>query len=381
MINRAELMAREYESNMKKAIKKGKLAKDPPFLKIIGIYEKVKRMSLEKGRREEIEVYNNQINYYSQKLEQDNKLREVEAKKAQREKALEEMHKIGQEIGVDKKRLKAIERKKEEEDFEKYISENVNIAEKMVRDYEIEKRKAFKEGKILESTPYDDVIEIYKSLREKVYARGWKEQAEVFANQIKIYQDKLKNHKKLLEVELQKAQREKAIEDMYKRDKVSEVDQQKLSSLQKKREEEEFEIYITENLNKAEKLEREFDTAMKKAIKKGEVLENTPYSEIIEIYSELKDKLVERGWIDQSQIYSNQVKIYQEKQDKHEKLLEVEAKKAQRDKEIEDLHKLGKKKAIPAKPEIIKELETEEKEEDILLDKAMNLINGAEKAV
>ena len=43
-----------------------------------------------------------------------------------------------------------------------------------------------KKGKILEDTPYSEVIEIYKDIREKVYARGWKEQAEVYANQIKI---------------------------------------------------------------------------------------------------------------------------------------------------------------------------------------------------
>ncbi|MFX0021748.1 MAG: hypothetical protein ACFE9S_05445 [Candidatus Hermodarchaeota archaeon] len=376
MINRAELMAREYESAMKKAIKDGKLAENPPFLKIIGIYERVKRMLLEKGRGEEAEVYTSQITHYSQKLEQDSKLREVEAKKAQRERALEEMHKIGQEIGLDKKRLKAIERKKEEEDFEKYISENVSNAEKMVRDYEIEKRKAFREGKILENTPYADVIEIYKAIREKVYARGWREQAEIFANQIKIYQEKLDKHEKLLEVEQQKAQREKALEDMHKVEKVVEVDQQKLSSLQLKSEEKEFEKYIIDTVNKAEKLEREFDSAMKKAIKKGEVLEKTPYSDIIEIYSDIKEKLVERGWIDQSQIYSNQIKIYQEKQDKHEKLLEVEQQKAQREKALEDMHKVEKVVEVDQQKLSSLQLKSEEKEfEKYIID----TVNKAEK--
>ncbi len=505
MVNQTEKMAREYNSEMKKAIKKGKLAENPPFLKIIGIYEKVKRMLLENGREEEAAAYGTQINFYSEKLEHDNKLREVEAKKAHREKSLEEMHRIGKKIGVDEERLKTIERKKEEEDFEKFISDNVNNAEKMVRDYEMDMRKAYRKGEIIKNTPYSAVIEIYKEIREKVYARGWKDQAEVYANQIKIYQEKLEKHQKLLEVEVQKAQREKDIEDMHKVEKevevdhtkqtvieenkkeedfensisdsvnraekmvrahemamrkayrqgkilentpysdvieiykelrekvyargwreqaevyanqikiyqdkaekhenlleleaqktqeaqkeledmhkienVVEIDQKKLIILEKKREEEEFQKYITEMVNKAEKLEREFNSAKKKSLKKGEMIEQTPYPEITEIYKQIKGKVEERGWIEQSQIYSNQIKIYQDKAEKHEKLLEIEAQKAQREKDHEELQKLGKKEIKPAKPEKIKELEVEDKEEDILLDKAMNLIDDAEKAV
>jgi len=381
MINRAERMAREYDLAMKKAIKKGELAENPPFLKIISIYERVKRMLLEKGRKEEAVAYGNQVTFYNQKLEKDNKLREVEAQKAEREKALEEMHKVGKKIGVDEERLKTIERKKEEEDFEKYISENVNRAERMVRDFEMAMRKAYRKGEILESTPYSDVIDLYKHLREKVYARGWREQSEVFANQIKIYQEKLEKHEKLLEVEVQKAQREKDLEDMHKIGKVIEIDQKKLSTLEKKKEEKEFQKNIIEMVNKAEKLEREFDSAKKKALKKGNIIEQTPYSEITEIYKQIKDKLDERGWIEQSQIYSNQIKIYQEKAEKHKNLLKIEAQKAQREKALEEMHKVGKREIKPVKPEKIKELEAEDKEEDILLDKAMNLIDEAEIAV
>ncbi|MCK4779686.1 MAG: hypothetical protein KAT57_05845, partial [Candidatus Lokiarchaeota archaeon] len=381
MINRAEKMAREYDAAMKKAIRKGELAENPPFLKIISIYERVRRMLLDKRRNEEAAAYGNQITFYNQKLEKDNKLREVEARKAQREKALEDMHKIDRKVGLDEERLKVIESKKDEEDFEKYISDNVNNAEKMVRDYEMAMRKAYRKGEILEKTPYSNAIEIYTQIREKVYARGWRDQAEVFANQIKIYQSKLEKHEKLLEVEAQKVQREKELEDMHKVGKKVEIDQKKLSTVEKKREEKEFQKYIINMANKAEKLEREFDSSMKKAVKKGGVIEQTPYSEIIEIYKQIKDNLDERGWIEQSQIYSNQIKIYQEKSDKHEKLLKIEAQKIQREKEFGELQKVGKKEIKPAKPEKIKELETEDKEEDILLDKAMNLIDETEKDV
>ncbi|MEE9376630.1 MAG: hypothetical protein V3V33_01165, partial [Candidatus Lokiarchaeia archaeon] len=307
MINRAEKMAREYDVAMKKAIKRGDLAENPPFLRIISIYERIRKMLVEKGRNEEAAVYSNQISFYNQKLEKDNKLREVEVHKAEREKALEEMHKVDKKVGMEVKRLKAIERKKEEEDFEKFISENVNRAERMVRDFEMSMRKAYRIGEILKRTPYSEVIDIYKQIKDKLDERGWIEQSQIYSNQIKIYQEKLEKHEKLLEVEAQKAQREKDLEDMHKIGKVVQIDQKKFDTLGKKKEEKEFQKHITEMVNKAEKLEREFNSAMKKAIKKGEILERTPYSEVIDVYKQIKDKLDERGWIEQSQIYSNQI--------------------------------------------------------------------------
>ncbi|MFX1566762.1 MAG: hypothetical protein ACFFCV_00185 [Promethearchaeota archaeon] len=362
MVNRAEKMVREYNSEMKKAIKKGTLAENPPFLKIIGIYERVKRMVLERGREEEAKAYSTQINFYTQKLEQDNKLREVEAKKAQREKALEEMHKIGKQIGVDEDKLSAIEKKKELEDFEKYIDESINRAEKLVRDYEMALRKAFKDGEVIRSTPYPDAIEIYKELREKVYARGWKDQAEVYANQIKIYQEKLDKHEKLLEVEAQKAQREKEIEAMHKVEGQVEVDHKKLEIIEREREEKEFQEYIAEEIKKAGKLEREFDLTMKKAIKKGEIMEQTPYPEIIELYKILREKVYVRGWRDQAEVYANQIKIYQEKLEKHERLLEVEAQKAQRERDIEEMHKSAKEVEVDQEKLVSVDIKKEEKE-------------------
>ncbi len=380
MINEAEKIAREYDSDMKKAVRQGKLAENPPFEEIIKIYERVKQMVLAKGRNEEVNIYDNQINYYSQKWEKDNKLRQVEAQKIQRQKDLEDMHKVGKKVEIDEKKLRAIEKKGEEEDFESYIADMVNKAEKLVREHEMEMRKAMRSGEILESTPYFEVIEIYRQVREKVYARGWKEQAEIFGNQIKIYQDKLEKLEKLREVEAQKIQRQKDLEDMHKVEKTVKLDQDKLKKLESKKEEKDFQKYIIEIINKAEKLEREYNSAMKKALKKGEIIEQTPYPEIIEIYRQIQNQMLERGWIEQSQIYFNQIKIYQEKLKRSEILHEVEAKKAERQRALEEMHKV-KVEFKPAKPEKIKEIDAGVKEEDALLDKAMGLIDNAERLV
>ncbi|MHA2036671.1 MAG: hypothetical protein ACW98X_09580 [Promethearchaeota archaeon] len=381
MDNKAEIMAREYDLAMKKAVRQGKLTDNPPFAEIIKIFERAKQMLLAKNRQEDAAVFNTKINVYSQKLEKDNKLREIEAQKAQKHKDIEEMHKIGKESLREEEKLRALELKKgEEEEFEQNITENINRAEKLVRDYETALRKAMRKAEILEDTPYSEVIDIYKDLREKVYARGWKEQTEVYANQIRIYQEKLDKHVKLLDIEAKKAERQKDIEDMHKVGKVVEVDLKKLKKLSKKKGEEEFQEYISKLVDKAAKLERDYDSALKKAIKKGEIIDDTPYPKIIEIYEQIKKDLNEKGWIEQAQIYSNQIKIYEGKLEKSEKLRQVEAKKRERQKEIEEMHKV-QEDFQPTKPDKIKKTEKGVKEEDILLDTAMNLIDEAEKLV
>ena len=381
IINKAEKMAREYDLAMKKAVREGKLAENPPFEETIKIYDRAKQMVLAKGKQEDAAIYANQIRVYTEKLENDRKLREVEAQKIQKQKAIEEIHKVGKKVEIDEERLRVIERKKEEEEFEKFISDMVDKAESLVRDHEIATRKAIRKGEIPESTPYLEVIEIYKQIREKVIERGWEEQGKIFTDQIKIYRDKLEKHKKLLEVEAQKEERQKDIEEMHRIDRTVEIDEKRLKTIERKKEEKEFEKLIASMVNKAEKLERDHDSAIKKALKKGEIIEKTPYPEIIEIYKEIREKVLDRGWAEQSTMFSNQIKIYQDKLEKHEKLLEVEAQKAEKQKEIEEMHKMGKKELKPYKPEKVKEIEEGYKEEDLLLDKAMGLIDEAERSV
>ncbi|MFX1488185.1 MAG: hypothetical protein ACFFBI_03495, partial [Promethearchaeota archaeon] len=381
MINKAKRMEREYDSAMKKAIKRGKLAENPPYAEIIKIYERVQQMVSAKGRNGEAAAYGSQINYYSEKWEKDKKLREVEAQKLRKQKEMDDLLKFRKDVAVKDKKLTSIERKKEEEEFETYVINMVNKAEKLVREYEMKRRKAMRKGEILENTPYSDVINIYKDIREKVFTRGWREQAEVYASQIKIYQEKQFQHENLLKVEVEKEERKKNIEEMQKSGKIIEVDKQRLDMIEKKREDKQFQKEITNMVDTAEKLEREYDSAMKKAIKKGGVIEKTPYPEIIKIYSQIRDSLVEKGWLDQVQIYTDQIKIYEEKLEKSKKLLQIEAEKAKKQMEIEEMHKMGKKETKGIQIQKLQEMEDEIKEEDRLLDKAMTLIDEAEKLV
>ncbi|MHA1991998.1 MAG: hypothetical protein ACW98A_13590 [Candidatus Hodarchaeales archaeon] len=380
-INKAEKLVREFEANMRKAMRKGEIIEDTPYSEVIDIYRNIREKVFARGWKEQAEVYASQIKIYQEKLEKHVNLLEIEFKKTERQKEIEDMHKVGKEISLDNEKLRTIEQTKgEEEAFERYITDNIDNAEKLVREFETNMRKAMRKGEILDTTPYSQVIDIYKEIREKVYARGWKDQAAVYANQIKIYQEKLEKHVNLLEVEAKKEERQKDIDDMLKVGEEIEVDKKSSKSLKKKKEEKEFQNYITELVDKAAKLEREYDSALKKAIKKGEIIDNTPYPEIIEIFKQIKNELTKKGWADQVQIYLNQIKIYEEKFEKSKKLHQVEAKKAKRQKEIEDMHKVSED-IKPAKSKKLKEIPAEINEEDILLDKAMSLIDGAEKSV
>ncbi len=371
MVNSVERLAREYEV----ALRKGQFERSCPYPKIINTYEKIRNMLLERGLKDDAAIYTTQIQAYKEKLVKDKRLREIEAQKIEKQKEIEEMHKVGKEVKPIK-----IEKGKmvEEQKFEEFITEMVNKAEKLARDYEIALKKAKNKVEIIENNPYLQVIEIYREIREKLYARGWKDQAEIYTNQIKIYQEKLEKDKKLLEIEFQKLEKEKELEEFYKVQKIEKErppTEKDLKAIEKKKEEEEFEKHLADMVNKAERLARDFEIAMKKAMRDGKIIETTPYPEVIDIYKQIRENVYARGWREQAEIYANQIKIYQEKLNKVEKLREIEAKKIEKRKEIEEMHKVETKiKSI--KPKKIKK---EDRKEDLLLDKAMKLIDKAEK--
>jgi len=377
LVDEAEKIVRDFELAKRKALRKGEIIVNSPYAEVIEKYKHIRDQVLERGWKDQANIYGNQIKIYQEKLEKQEKLIEIEAEKAEYQKDIEEMHKISKKVEVDKDRLKFVEKKREEEEFSKRISELVDKAEKLNHDYDLQRTKAIKKGELLEETPYPKIIKIYKEIKQKLSTRGWGDQVKIYSNQIKIYYEKLEKHKKLSEVEAEKAKRQKDIEDMQKASKKVEIDKDRFKTVEKKREEEEFSKQISDLVDKAEKLNHDYDLQRTKALKKGELLEESPYSEITEIYKEIKQKISDRGWNDQIQIYSNQIKIYQDKLEQIKNLVEVEAKKAQREKQLEDMHKFKE----GYKPEKKKEIKPEYTEEDALLDKAMSLIDEAEKTV
>jgi len=385
-VKAAEILAREYDSTFKKAVKAGNLNFDSKYPDIIKIYTEARDSVLTKGWKEEAIIYSTHIRKYTELFDKEKRIRELEGKKGEEKRRYEDFQKV-QRDGFDAEKLKQVEAQKmkeyDEMKFQEEISNLVNKAEKMVRNYDVALKKSLKEGKLIEESPYLEVIEIYSNVRKKILEKGWTEQGLIYTNQIKIYQEKLEKDKRLREIEHKKAQKQEDYEKarkMLKKEETVGLDVDKLKKLEESTrqelEEETFEREIDEIVDNAEKKAREYELA----IKKGQFEKNCPYLEIAEIYKKIREKVHARGWKDESEIYGNQIKLYQDKYEKDKRLRELEAKKIQKHMEFEEALKTTKE-TKPLRYQEIEALSSKDRETEDITKQAMNLIDEAESSV
>lgn len=338
MIDEAEKMAREYESKKLKSLKDGQFEEICIYPEVIVKYSEINKLLKDRGWVEQAKNIESTINIYKEKLEQDIKLREIEVMKAKKEEEFEESMKAEKftrikESGIE--RLKSIEEKlkKEHEDekFQIFITETVDNAEKLVRTYELE----IKKGNFDVEPPYQKVIDIYTEIRQSLIEKQWLDQVDIYTNQIRIYELKLEQDQKLRVVEAQKREKEKLFQESLKIQKPKIIDEKKIKEIEEKYkielEDAKFQNDITSLVEEADKMERDYDSKKKKAIKDKNLLElETPYPKILEIYEKIKDKLLKKGWTDQAKIYTNQIQVYTEKYERDKILRDIEAHKLQK---------------------------------------------------
>jgi len=387
LVDRAEKLAREYDIAFKRAVKTGELDLESKYPKIIELYTLAREGAAKKGWNNDVAIYSTQIKKYNDLLEKENRVRDLEVKKAHEKKIFEEASKVEEISTIDVQKVKAYEINKskriEEEIFQKEISELVDNAERLARDYETYKRKALKKKELLKESPYLEIIEIYSKTRDRVYSRGWTDQAAMYGNQIKFYQEKLEKDKKLREIELEKIQKQeefKKLQSLKEGGKLSGSDIEKLKQIEvkfkKEQEEENFEKEIDELVEAAEKEAREYELA----IKRGQFEKECPYLKIAELYKRIREKVYARDWFEEAKLYINQIKSYQGKFEKDKKLRQLEAQKLEKQKEYEESLKISKE-ATSIKYQVPKEVEAKDKETEDLLNRAMNLINESENDV
>ncbi len=384
MANKAEQMAREYESQFKKAIKKGELTLESKYPNIINIYSKIIDLAKEKGLSEEVLIYNTHLKKYKELQEKEKKIREIEYQKLEEKRIFEESYKLKRERTFDISKLKELEQKQikelNDQAFEEEITTLVDKAEKTSRDYEIRLKKALKEGNLLEKNPYDEIIEIYTYVRDRLLSRGWNQQAAIYTNQIKIYKDKLENDQKLRETELEKRKKQEEFERFKKIDQGKQLVEQEVSNTEFISDQEEvnskFESEIDSLVDKAEKMAREYEVS----IKKGNFDLKCPYQQIIKIYNEIRNKVYARGWQGEAELYMNQIKIYQEKIQKDIKLRELETEKREKQLQYEEAMKASQKRDS-GKYIALKEKEEEQDQKELIFNQAMDIINKTENEV
>ena len=246
----------------------------------------------------------------------------------------------------------------------------VDGAEKEAREYEM----AIKKGQFDKKCPYLGIVEIYKNLRKKVYARGWRDEAELYANQITLYHQKFQKDERLRELEGQKAEKQKEFEESLKAS--TEIKPLKLQEIQalnsKNKETDEIMTQALNLIDEAEKLVRSYEVNLKKDI----LSFKSPYEEVIDMYTKARKVLQKIGWNEEAQKLNNTIGFYESKKLKDDNLRAFELQKAEESKITPVL--------IPKDDHLIQEMRIEElkklrESKSKESEKILNTISQAEK--
>ncbi len=209
------------------------------------------------------------------------------------------------------------------------VAEMINNVEKIARDYEL----AIKKNKFEIKCPYPKIIQTYESIIQMLINYGWNEQAMIFNEQIKFYQEKLEKDKKLHEIKVQKVQKRNEIEELYK---IKEINTLRTVVLSLNKEERilDFEEKKKEKLKESEEIFNMIDNAERmakeyeKEIKKGRILYlDCPYEKLIEIYKEVVKRFESIGWKEESSKLIDSIEYHNDKLEKDKRLREIEERK------------------------------------------------------
>ncbi|GAG15899.1 unnamed protein product, partial [marine sediment metagenome] len=257
----------------------------------IELYEEVRNKAKERGWKDQVELYEDQIKHYKILLEKDRKLRQIEAQKIQKQKLYDESLNLRKDSAVseiDSEKLKILEEEKRKEievmKVKETLNESVKLAERMGREYEVAFKKAAKTGKLNLDSKYPEILKIFINARDVALEKGWNDDAAIFSSHIRKYTELSERDIKIREIEAKKNQDQKTYED-YRKVQKENVDIEKYTKLQKQRiegsEENRFQNEITELVEQAEKMARDYDISLKKGLKQGNLIEESPFSKII----------------------------------------------------------------------------------------------------
>ena len=302
MVNHANKLERDYESEKKKAIKDGNLlSSEAPYEHIINIYNEIQKLLVDRGWGESANQYNAQIKFCEEKRVNDQKLREIEIQKVQKQEEYDAHLKFKEngEQKVENHKLKAAQQKYqkdlEDEFFQTQITEVINNAERAAYEYEKKRTKAIKEGALDFESIYPKLINVYNQIIDKLKKRGWVEQTSIYSNEITILKNKQKNDERLREIEAQKIMKQREYDQFIK------VNNHKV---QPKINTDKFETQIYDLIDQALQKERKYEISLRRGKN-----ESPPYEEIIDIYTRVKDMIVKMGKPDEAKIYDEQIDL------------------------------------------------------------------------
>ncbi|MFX1275318.1 MAG: hypothetical protein ACFFAT_09790, partial [Promethearchaeota archaeon] len=242
-----------------------------------------------------------------------------------------------------------------------------------------------------ENFQYDDAINLFDEANILFKQLSWDhEQREVQQKIQQLKQDKELHTKELEKVDIVEEQEGDTTTQHYERldkeakERFQELKDkaEKLLEIERQKEEDEiFQNEISTMVDDAEKRVRDYEYALRKDVSDTIKKMECPYSDVINIYTEIKDRLLEKGWSNEAKPYYLQINIYKDKLKKDENLRKVEAEKAQKQKDIEEMRKMDSIEeqlaAFEKKMEKIEELRKKETEKEDFEHAINEMINHA----
>ncbi len=383
IVSNAEKMAREYDL----AIRKGIFEIECVYPEIIKKFKKITNLINERGWKDEVPIYITHIRKYQDKLEKDKKLREIEAQKARKQREYKEIFKVTEADKI-KEVIRSLDREEqmlEIEDkkrHEEYISNKafnlIDEGEKLVKKYELKKRKEI----LIHNSPYEEVVSLYKEAIKLFNQIGWKEESERLLDTIHFYREKKVKDDKLRELEKQKLHEKRIeIKPSEKRgEKITLKHKEKLYELEKQKKENEKRAQeIFEMIDAAEKLVKDYESNIQKGF-----FPESPYEDTIKIYREAKKKFEEIGWKEQATSLLNAINHYKEKLESDNRLRALETEKKKKKemelKEIEEItvqSRIKEEEITKKKREALILKKKKETEEEKLRNEAFELLDHA----
>ncbi|MHA1147235.1 MAG: hypothetical protein ACTSR8_03225 [Promethearchaeota archaeon] len=321
IIDEAEKLAKDYEIS----IRGGNILEfRAPFERVIQLYREARKKFKESGWTEQANNLIETINFYKEKKEADNNLREIEKSKIEKSKIeLEQLQKIRKEIKIEE--TKSMKEKREA----------LMRAKKVESQYETIKNKAFnlmdRAKHEFTQNNFNKAIELYKQ-SEKIFNKiDWKDGLKMIRESItmikqkqKIFADRLKaiEEKKVKQEELEKKLEEK----------LSKV----LGKQKEEREQKRLELLKAQKEKEKEKLVSEEAYSL---LEKGTILANKQkFQEAYDSYIAARNKFREIGWTHEVSRINNDLLFNLKREEK--KAAKLKALKEKKLKEKQDLEEL-----------------------------------------
>ncbi len=344
IVDEAESLAREHEKEMHEALNEGRVLEESKYPKVIQKYEEIIDLLKEKGWTSQIEVYEDTINNYRQKLESEEKVKKIEKQKKEeqqkhkgyRKLLLSEVLKILE--GSTKDDILNELREKGKQASIDIIIESI---ENELKYSEKEYQKAIKQKNFDMQRPHEKIIMVYQAIQEYLKEQGNLREASLYNTGVEKYKQEIIKDEKIRKIEAEKIKKQEEFESLQRadartKDMLKEREKQFLETEREKKENLAQAEKIFSNIEQANQLAEDYELK----VKSGDFSEPSKFLEVIELYETSRAAFKELGWNEEANKLNQSIQYYKEKVEEENKLKHQFQEKIKENKELEEGYNL-----------------------------------------